>query len=116
VNEVDRGAVLVGGQHAGGDRRDQHQERPDQRVDDELRRRPHPVARAPDADQEVERDQHQVEEGDEQDQVLGAERAEHGALGEAEEEVEERGRSHSRAADHTSEAVNSTVVSTTAPR
>jgi len=33
-------------------------------------RRAHPVARAPGPDQEVERDQHQVEEGDEQDQIL----------------------------------------------
>ena len=44
------------------------------------------VARAPLADDEVERHQHQVEEQDEQRQVLGHERAEHGGL--AEREVE----------------------------
>ena len=79
-----------GGEHAGGDRRGEHQQRADERVDDELDRRFHASGfPAPAADQEVEGDQHQVEEGDEQRQVLGEERAEHGRLGEHEVEVEE---------------------------
>ena len=82
--------MLRGGEHAGRDRRDEHQERADERVDDELRRRADPVrAGAAHPGQEVERDQHQVEEHDEQRQVLSAEGAEHGALGEPEMEVED---------------------------
>ncbi len=44
---------------------------------------------APRADQEVERHQHQVEEEDEQREVLGAEGAEDGRLGEHQVEEEE---------------------------
>ena len=74
----------------------------------------HAVAGAPHPGQEVERDQHQVEEGDEQRQVLRAERAEHGALGERRRRSRKaRGRSHSRNAAQTSDALNSTVVSST---
>jgi hypothetical protein len=83
-------AALLGGEHAGGDRGGEHQQRADQRVDHELDRRFHSVGPcAPTADQEVERDQHQVEEGHEQRQVLREEGAEHGRLGEHEVEVEE---------------------------
>ncbi len=84
-------AVLLGGQHAGGDRCDEHEERADQRVDDQLQRRAHAVSRAPHPGEEVERDQHQVKEGHEQGQVLRAEGAEHGGLGQAEVEVEAPG-------------------------
>ncbi len=83
-------AVLLGGEHAGGDRRREHQQRADERVDDELERRFDASRfRSPAADQEVERDQHQVEERHEQREVLGEERAEHRRLGEHEEEPEQ---------------------------
>ena len=72
-------------------RRGQHEQRADERVDDELERRRHPVGPAPLADQEVERHQHQVEEEDEKDQVLGEEGAQHGGLGEPEVERVEAG-------------------------
>ncbi len=48
----------------------------------------HAVSRAPHPGEEVERDQHQVEEGHEQGQVLSAEGAEHRGLGQPEMEVE----------------------------
>jgi len=89
--KVDRRSVLRGGEHAGRDRGHQHEERSDERVHHELRRRPHPLARSPHPDQEVERDQHQVEEHDEERQVLGAEGPEHRALGQAEVQVVDPG-------------------------
>ena len=57
------------------DDRRQHQQRADDGVDDERDRRLHPVAAAPDADQDVERDQHRLEEGVEEQQVLRGEDA-----------------------------------------
>ena len=99
--EVDRPAIR--GQDPGGDRADQHQQGPHQRVDDHLDHgrlradrplvllRPAGMLGPPAPEQEVERDQHQVEEEDEEDQVLGQEGAEHGRLGEAEhQEVDAR--------------------------
>jgi hypothetical protein len=87
-HEADRvPGPLLGAEHRGGPRGGQHQQRADQRVDDELERRRHAVGAAPDADQEVERNQHQVEEQDEQREVLCDERAEHGGLGEPEVEA-----------------------------
>ena len=90
-------------QDPGGDRAGQHQQRADQRVDEHLEGGrlgpdrslallgPPLVLRPPAPEQEVERDQHQVEEEDEQDQVLGQEGAEHRRLGEPEhQEVEPR--------------------------
>ena len=95
--------------------RGEHQQRADERVDDELDRRLHAArARGPRSpDQEVERDQHQVEEGDEQREVLGEERAEHGRLGEHEVEVEEpRALAPARAGCRRAvAAANSSVVS-----
>ncbi len=88
-HEGQRGTVIGGGQHAGGDRRGEHEERADQGVDHELGGGPDSVARPPHPHDEVEGDQHQVEEGDEQGQVLSAERAQHGALGQPEVEVEQ---------------------------
>jgi hypothetical protein len=97
-------AAVRSGEHAERHRRRQHQERAGERVDHELRGGAHPVAaRAPAADQEVERHQHQVEEDDEERQVLRHEGAEHGGLGEREVEEEEartvllRERGHERA-------------------
>jgi hypothetical protein len=82
-------AALLGDQDARGDRRGQHQQRPDQGVDEQLGdRRDARALRPPDPRQEQERQQHQVEEQDEERQVLGHQRAEHGALGQAEEEEE----------------------------
>ena len=82
-------AAVGRGEHAERDRRGQHQQRADERVDHELRGGAHAVAAAPAADQEVERHQHQVEEDDEQRQVLRHERAEHGGLGQRQVEEEE---------------------------
>ena len=88
--------AAVGGDHGGGDRRDQHQQRADQRVDDHLqgRRRGTRSAldvAAPGAEEEVERDQHQVEEEDEEQQVLGQEGAQRRGLGDQHPEEEEVG-------------------------
>ena len=56
------------------DRR-QHQQRARHRVDDELHRRADPAGAAPDSHQDVERDQHRLEEDVEEEQVLGGEDA-----------------------------------------
>ncbi len=86
----------VGGDDCGSDRRYQHQQRADQRVDDHLHRRRRggraigPIA-SPDAEEEVERDQHQVEEEDEEEQVLGEERAQGGGLAKQQHQEEEMG-------------------------
>ena len=95
--EVDRVAGRALHEHPGGDRRGEHQQRADERVDDELRHPRHRLGRrrpvglpraAPHPGEEEERDQHQVEERREQDQVLRAQRPEHRRLGEREEQVE----------------------------
>ena len=100
LGELERTSPPVGRREdAGRDRRGQHQQAPDQRVDHERGRRAHAVRAAPDADQEVERHQHQVEEQDEQRQVLRAERAQHRGLAERQHQVvEARAASHARAA------------------
>ena len=51
------------------DQRHQHQQRAQQRVQEELDRGVHPVRSAPDADDDVHRDQHRLEEHVEQDAV-----------------------------------------------
>ncbi len=67
--------------------------------------RPHP------SDQEVERDQHQVEERDEQREILREERAEHRRLGEHEVEVEEpRALPRAAGSPRATAAANSSVV------
>ena len=76
-------------EHAESHRAGEHQQRADQGVDDELGRRPNALPPAPGPDQEVERDQHQVEEDDEERQVLRAEGPDHGGLGESEVEEEQ---------------------------
>ena len=58
-----------------GDDRGQHQQGPGHRVDDELDRRAHPAGPAPHSDQHVERDQHRLEEGVEDQHVLRGEHA-----------------------------------------
>ena len=60
--------------------RDDHQQRADHRVDDELDRRVEPPLAAPDADDEVHRDQHHLPEDVEEEQVERDERAEHAGL------------------------------------
>ncbi len=82
-------AVARGREDAGGDRRREHEQRADERVDHELGRRTHAVGAAELPGQEVERDQHQVEEGHEEQEVLRAEGAEDGRLAEREVEEEE---------------------------
>ena len=73
------------------DDRGEHQQRARDRIDDERDRRAHPRRSAPDADQDVERDQHRLEERVEQEQVLRDEDADDGA-GEEEQEAEVRAR------------------------
>jgi hypothetical protein len=77
-------------QHRGRRRGGQHQQRADQGVDDHLQRRGDSLARAPLADEEVERHQHQVEEEDEQREVLRQERAQHRGLADPEVDGEQR--------------------------
>ncbi len=89
---------VVGREHAAVDRlarrepepqqRDEHQQRPDERVDDELRRRIDAVLRAPDADDEVHRDQRELEEDVEEHHVERREHARHAALEQEQERVE----------------------------
>ncbi len=86
--------AAVAGDDRGGDRRDQHQQRADQGVDDHLQgrrrgARPALAVAAPDAEEEVERDQHQVEEEDEQQQVLSEEGAQRRRLGDQHQEEEQ---------------------------
>ena len=82
LDEVER-ALL----DAEDDDRRQHQQRAGDRVDDEFDRRPEPAGAAPDADQDVERDQHRLEERVEEQQVLRAEDADDRA-GEEEQQPE----------------------------
>ena len=63
---------------------DQHQQAPRHREEEELDRRVDPPLAAPDADQQVHRDQHHFPEDVEQEEVVGEQRAEH-AGGEQEE-------------------------------
>jgi len=63
-----------------GQEAQQHEHRPEQRVQEELDRRVVAVRRAPDADQEVHRDQHELPEHEEQDKVERDERAGHARL------------------------------------
>ena len=89
-HERDVAAVALRGEDAGRDGGGEHQQRADERVDDELERRADaPGFPAPHADEEVEGDQHQVEEDDEQRQILSEQRAQHRRLGEHEGRVEE---------------------------
>ena len=89
-HEGDVATALLCCEHTRGDCPREHQQRAHQGVDDQLDRRPHASRLgAPDSDQEVEGDQHEVEEGDEQRQVLGQQGAQDGRLGEHQVEVEE---------------------------
>ena len=98
-HERQRRVRLPRAQHRRRHRRGEHQQRPDERVDDHLDRRRPPLRPAPPEHQEQERHEHQVEESDEQRQVLGDERAEHGGLGERHQE-RERGGPVDRPDDH----------------
>ena len=66
-----------------------HQRRAEQRVEEELDRGVLALLAAPHADHEVHRQQHDLEEDEEQDEVLGHEGAEHAGV-EHEDEDEER--------------------------
>ncbi len=77
VSGVARGAAL---QHSQGDDADQHQSRAEHRVEEELGRRVDATAVAPQADEEVHRHQHDLEEHEEHDQVEGAEHADRAGL------------------------------------
>ncbi|MCA9706176.1 MAG: hypothetical protein KDK70_10035 [Myxococcales bacterium] len=58
----------------------QHQRRADHGVDEELDRSRDPLLGTPDPDDEVHGDEHQLPEGEEQDEVQGAERPDHPGL------------------------------------
>ena len=73
-------SAVVLGQDEQGDERHQHQRRTEHRVEEELQRRVLALLAAPHADHEVHRQQHELEEDEEQDQVLGDERAGHAGL------------------------------------
>ena len=64
--------------------RDEHQHRAEQRVEEELVARVNPVSAAPDADDQIHRDQPGLEEHVEQEQILRRERADHQQLGDQE--------------------------------
>ena len=86
VDEVERAGL-----QAVDDERGEHQERARHRVDEELHRRAEPAGAAPDADEDVERDQHRLEERVEEEQVLRDEDAD-GRAGEEEHQPEVRAR------------------------
>jgi hypothetical protein len=66
---------------------DQHQHRADQCVEEELDRRVQLARPAPDPDQEVHRDQHDLPEHVEQDEIQRAENPQHPGLEEQQEDV-----------------------------
>jgi len=72
-----------------GEERQDHQRRAEQREQEELDRRVLPVLASPHADHEVHRQQDDLEEHEEEDQVLGHEGAVHADL-EHEDQGEER--------------------------
>jgi len=84
-------ARLRRAQYCQRDRRGQHEQRADERVDHELDDGAHALvslAFAPHAGEEEERDQHQVEERDEQREILCQQRAEDERMGEAQMQEE----------------------------
>jgi hypothetical protein len=72
--EGERDIEVLRVQHRGGDQRDEHERRPEHRVQEELQRGIRAVAVTPLADEEVHRHEHDLEEDEEQEQV---EREEH---------------------------------------
>ncbi len=72
-------------------------------------RRPLPARSSPDADEEVERDQHRLPEDVEEEQILGAEDADDGA-GEQEHEPEVRARTLAPGADRVGDAAACTTI------
>ena len=60
-----------------GEDRHEHQQRPDERVQDELDRRVDAVRAAPDPDDQVHRDEHDLPEDVEEERVEGEEHAQH---------------------------------------
>ena len=75
-----RGRAVVLGDDEQGDERHQHQRRTEHGVEEELQRRVLTILAAPHTDHEVHRQQHELEEDEEQDQVLSDERAGHPGL------------------------------------
>ena len=63
-----------------GEERDQHQRRAEHRVQEELQRGVLAILTTPHTDHEVHRQEHELEEDEEQDEVLGDERARHADL------------------------------------
>ena len=63
-----------------GQERNEHQRRPKHRIEEELQRGVLAVFAAPDADHEVHRQQHQLEEHEEQNEILSHKRAGHADL------------------------------------
>ncbi len=73
---------VAAGEDAEGDKASEHHRRAEEGVDEELDRRRPAVLVPPDADQQVHRDQRDLEEDVEQDQILRGEHPEHPDLGE----------------------------------
>src|SRR5438132_1031572 len=67
--------------------RDQHEDRAEERVEEELDRRILPSRAAPDADQEVHREEHRLPEDEEEEEIERAEDAHHARVEETEERV-----------------------------
>ena len=69
----------------------EHEGRAERGEEEELDRRVQPVLAAPDADHEVHREQDDLEEDEEEDQVLGDEGADHAGLEDQHEDEERLG-------------------------
>ena len=80
VHQVGEGEALGAGLGEQGQERHEHQCRAEHRVEEELQRGVLALLAAPRADEEVHRQQHDLEEDEEQDQVLGDEGAGHAHL------------------------------------
>ena len=80
VHQVGEGEALGAGLGEQGQEGDEHQRRAEHRVEEELQRGVLALLAAPHADEEVHRQQHDLEEDEEQDEVLGDERAGHAGL------------------------------------
>ncbi len=78
VERADASGVVV--RLIGGDDADQHQQRPDQRVDEELDRREDAVFRSPNTDEQGHRDKYEFPEDVEDEEVERHEDAEHTGL------------------------------------
>ena len=89
LGDVGHREALAPGDEEDGDEAHDHERRAEQRVEEELDRGVLALLAAPHADHEVHRQQHDLEEDEEQDEVLGDEGPEHPGV-QHEDEDEER--------------------------